>query len=96
MNTMSVQLLPYLEWVYILANICILFLYGYDKLQAERERWRISEKNLLIGAFLGPFGAFLAMQIFRHKTQKTLFSLMVPTFMVLHAILITLILLKVW
>lgn len=96
MNTMSVQLLPYLEGAYILVNIGILLLFGYDKLQAEHERWRISEKKLLISAFLGPFGAFLAMQIFRHKTQKTLFTLAVPAFMVLHAILITLFLMKVW
>lgn len=96
MGTMSDQLIPYLEVVYGLVNVGIFILYGYDKMQARREQWRISEKNLLIGSVFGPFGAFLAMQIFRHKTQKMKFSLLVPAIMIIHVILITMLLTKGW
>ena len=34
-------------------------------------------------AFIGPIGAYSAMNIFRHKTLKTKF-LLVPAFLVLH------------
>lgn len=93
---MSDQLLPYLEAAYGLVNGGIFLLYGYDKLQAQRDKWRISEKNLLIGSIFGPFGAFMAMQIFRHKTQKMKFSLLVPIFMILHVILFILFLTWGW
>lgn len=96
LGTMSDQLLPYLEAVYGLVNVGIFILYGYDKMQARREQWRISEKNLLIGSIFGPFGAFLAMQIFRHKTQKMKFSLLIPAFMIIHVILITVFLTRGW
>jgi uncharacterized membrane protein YsdA (DUF1294 family) len=93
---MSDQLLPYLEIAYGLVNVGIFLLYGYDKLQARRDKWRISEKNLLIGSVFGPFGAFLAMQTFRHKTQKIRFSLIIPIIMILHVILITLFFIRGW
>jgi len=38
-------------------------------------------------ALMGPFGAFGAMRLFRHKTQKKKFYL-VPIFACLHAVLI--------
>ncbi len=45
------------------------------------------ENLLLVYALIGPFGAFAAMQIFRHKTLKMKFFL-VPGFMVLHGIIL--------
>lgn len=60
-------------------NIAVFFLYTYDKLQAKRSGYRISEKNLLISAFLlGAFGAMMAMLLFRHKTKKTIFRIGIP------------------
>jgi len=55
----------------------------------------MSEGFLLVLAFLGPFGAFLSMQVFRHKTRKLRF-LLVPVFLVLHgaAILYLLLILR--
>ena len=47
----------------------------------------LSERRLLSLSFLGPFGAFAAMRLFRHKTRKRKF-LMVPAFLVLHLIII--------
>ena len=53
--------------------------FAADKHRAVTGKWRISEAALLAGALFGPFGAFAAMQVFRHKTQKRRFFL-VPLF----------------
>ena len=58
-------------------NGCVSLLYLADKRRAAAGGWRISEAALLCSALAGPFGAFLAMQAFRHKTQKPRF-LLVP------------------
>ena len=69
--------------LYILANIAVFCLYAYDKHMARNEGWRIPERILLVAALIGPFGAFGAMRILRHKTKKIKFYL-VPVFMILH------------
>ncbi|MFJ7934888.1 DUF1294 domain-containing protein [Sporosarcina sp. NPDC096371] len=47
---------------------------GYDKRQAKRKGQRIPEKNLWLLAILGGgIGAYLGMQLFRHKTRHTSF-----------------------
>lgn len=68
---------------YLIANACVFCLYGYDKHAARTGRWRIPESTLLGTALLGPFGAFFAMLLFRHKTRKPKFWL-VPVFLVIH------------
>lgn len=57
--------------------------FAWDKRKSKRSNHRIRENTLLMLAFLGPFGAFIAMQVFRHKTQKVKFWL-VPFFLILH------------
>ncbi len=70
---------------YILINLVAFILYYVDKQRAINEKWRISEKTLLGIAFLGGgLGAHLGMKICRHKTQKTLFKILVPLFIFLH------------
>jgi uncharacterized membrane protein YsdA (DUF1294 family) len=69
--------------LYTLANIAVFCLYTYDKHMACSDGWRIPERVLLVAALIGPFGAFGAMRIFRHKTQKIKFYL-VPFFLILH------------
>ena len=69
--------------VYTILNAVVFLVYAYDKRKAQNNRWRISEKRLILLALSGPFGAFGAMNMFRHKTLKTKF-LLVPVFMVLH------------
>lgn len=60
-------------------NLVVFLLYGIDKLKAIRNSWRVSEKTLLVSAFLlGGVGAFFGMRIWRHKTQHTCFKLLVP------------------
>ncbi len=69
--------------IYTLLNVFSFVAYRHDKISAERNRWRTPESRLLVLALFGPFGAFAAMRLFRHKTQKTKFRL-VPFFLCLH------------
>ncbi|MFA6363263.1 DUF1294 domain-containing protein [Methanoregula sp.] len=69
--------------VYVLVNIAVFCLYGYDKHMARTDGWRIPERILLVTALFGPFGAYGAMRLFRHKTQKIKFYL-VPFLLILH------------
>ena len=73
---------------YALVNGSVFLLYAYDKRKARVAAWRIPEKILLLSAFFGPFGAYGAMKLLRHKTQKLKFYL-VPVFLLVHAGLIT-------
>jgi uncharacterized membrane protein YsdA (DUF1294 family) len=61
----------------------VLGVFTYDKIQAQKNAWRVSETLLLVLAAIAPFGALVAMYLFRHKTQKVKFWL-VPVFAVLH------------
>jgi uncharacterized membrane protein YsdA (DUF1294 family) len=69
--------------VYAILNGVIFSVYAYDKRKAQKNSWRTSENRLLFLAMIGPFGAYSAMNLFRHKTLKTKF-LLVPAFMGLH------------
>lgn len=69
-------------------NLLSFFYYGIDKRKAIKNRWRISEKTLLIISLIGPLGALLGMYVFRHKTQKLIFKILVPFFLVLHVVIL--------
>jgi len=69
--------------VFLLVNAVAFLAYFRDKRLAEKAAWRTPESRLLAFALIGPFGAFAAMQAFRHKTQKPKFRL-VPLFVCLH------------
>jgi uncharacterized membrane protein YsdA (DUF1294 family) len=73
--------------VYAILNGMVFSLYAYDKRKAKKNAWRIPENQLLFFALIGPFGAYGAMQVFRHKTQKPKFYL-VPVFTILHIVII--------
>ncbi len=73
--------------ILIIINTVALALFGIDKLNSKRGRWRISESQLLLIAFIGPFGAYGSMLLFRHKTRKIKF-LLVPIFLLLQTFLI--------
>jgi uncharacterized membrane protein YsdA (DUF1294 family) len=74
--------------IYSLINAASYALYGIDKFKARKDKWRISEQSLLIVSLLGPIGALLGMQQFRHKTQKPIFKLLVPAFAGIHILLV--------
>ena len=57
--------------VYLMLNVISFSLFGLDKQRARRGLWRIRESVLLAVIWLmGGLGAWLGMQLFRHKTQK--------------------------
>lgn len=56
----------------LLLNIVTLLVYRADKLAALRRGWRVSEARLHTLEVLGGWPmAYLARQLFRHKTLKT-------------------------
>lgn len=55
----------------LLINLVTFIARGIDKRKSQKQKRRISEKNLLISTALGGrLGAVLGMQAFRHKTIK--------------------------
>lgn len=81
---MKTILLVYL----LLANLAAFALMGADKRRAQRCRWRIPEKTLLLSAILGGSpGAILGMYLFRHKTKHLQFVLGMPAVLVLQLVL---------
>jgi len=72
--------------IYLLANLFSLALFGWDKMRAIADRWRIPEKTLFISAAFGPFGALCGMFLFRHKIRKAAFRFLIPLFCLLHAV----------
>lgn len=76
--------------IYLLViNLYTFALYGLDKSKAKAGKWRISEKHLLLAAFLGgSAGALMGMKTFRHKTQHNQFKFGVPLMLALHLIVL--------
>jgi len=61
-------------------------LYGWDKLQARRAGRRVPERTLHLLALAGGFlGAWVGMRLFRHKTQKRGFAVVLAMAVLLHA-----------
>ena len=72
-------------------NLMVFVLYGLDKYNSKGEGRRISEKTLLITAFLfGGVGAFFGMHLFHHKTNHRKFIILIPIFIFLNILTILL------
>lgn len=55
----------------VAVNVLAFLLFGVDKGLAKAGRRRVPEAQLiLLGGLAGGLGAWLAMALFRHKTQK--------------------------
>lgn len=76
----------YYFYIYLaVINIITFWVYGEDKRRAQKGRWRIGERTLLILAFLGgSVGALMGMYVFRHKTKKVLFRIGIPCIILFH------------
>jgi uncharacterized membrane protein YsdA (DUF1294 family) len=62
---------------YLLLSLVAFVFYGVDKRNAIKARRRVSEKTLHLWAVIGGWpGALVAQKIFRHKTQKRSFIMM--------------------
>jgi uncharacterized membrane protein YsdA (DUF1294 family) len=83
----SIQELQCFLLLLLVLNMLAFYFYMGDKRKAVNNTWRTPERILLIWGLTGPFGAYLAMRMFHHKTQKLKF-LLVPVFLVLQLVLI--------
>lgn len=69
----------FLYYYLIFINCTAFVIYGADKAFAKLHSWRVPEIVLLVLAALGgSAGAFIAMQVFRHKTMHFKFIFGVP------------------
>ncbi|MFY9142450.1 DUF1294 domain-containing protein [Sulfuricurvum sp.] len=70
----------------LLVNITVLILFALDKYLAMTDRYRISEKTLILMTLAGgSIGAITAQRLFRHKTQKFKYRLWIILFIHLTA-----------
>lgn len=70
-------------------NVAVLLLYAVDKQRAVKGKGRISERCLILCAFLfGSVGAWLGMSLFRHKTKKWKFRILVPLALLTNGLLL--------
>ena len=82
-------LIRFLVVYYLLITVVTFLAYGVDKRKAIKGQWRIPERALISLAFAGGFlGAIFGMIMFRHKTKKLKFRILVPISAILHVILI--------
>ena len=73
---------------YLAVNLIAFALLAGDKRGAVRHAWRIRERTLLLSAFAGgATGALAAMLLYRHKTRKAKFLILVPLAAFLHLFL---------
>lgn len=81
--------LPWLAAWLAAINVIALADYGFDKLQARRGGRRVPEKVLHGLALLGGSpGAYLGMELFRHKTVKGRFRVLFWGIVALQTILV--------
>lgn len=69
----------------LVVNVVAFWAYWDDKRKAKRKTWRTPEATLLILAAIGgSVGAWVAMQLFRHKTNHPQFYIGVPLIFVVQ------------
>lgn len=82
------KIIFYIICVFLIWNFIVFLTYGMDKRRAKKNRWRISEKVLLTFSFcMGSIGAMVGCRVFRHKTQKTKFRILLPISLVFNILI---------
>jgi uncharacterized membrane protein YsdA (DUF1294 family) len=75
---------------FILLNAWTFVMFGWDKIQAEKFRWRVSEATLLrLALFGGSLGAYAGRALFRHKTRKQPFNSRLQTIVMIQLVGLT-------
>ena len=75
-------------WYMLIINVLAFVCYGLDKLKAKRNAPRVSELALLLLALAGgSVGAWIGMQVWRHKTKHAKFRFGVPILLLLQVAL---------
>ena len=80
-------MIDFIVFIVVIINVVSFLLYGIDKHKAKKNHWRISEKTLLLWGVFAPFGAIAGVKIFRHKTKKAKFDIILSLALVLHILL---------
>lgn len=76
----------------VIINLVTFIMYGIDKLQAPKTKWRISETMLLELAVIGgSFGAWLGMKTWHHKTMYKKFKYGIPAIIIIQLLIIIII-----
>ena len=79
-------MLQAIGWLHLVASAAAFLAYGVDKRRAVRGERRVPENTLHLLALIGGWpGALVASQLFRHKTQKLSFRLVLYAIVALHA-----------
>ena len=72
----------------LILNFVTMLVYGIDKFNAKKGKWRIPESTLLLLAVLGgSIGAWFGMRVWRHKTQHMKFKYGIPVIFILQVAL---------
>ena len=86
--TTTTQALITTAAVYGLMSLITFIRFGLDKRAAIKRRRRTPERTLHLHALAGGWpGAFIAMQVFRHKRRKPAFVRVVWAIAILHGAL---------
>ena len=79
----------YIPVILLLTNLATFAAFGIDKRKARKDRWRISEKTLLImGRCFGGAGQLAGMKFFYHKTKKWYFKVSGIVFSILQFVIL--------
>ena len=72
----------------LIINAAAFLLMLADKLRAQKNRWRIPERTLILVSVLGgSIGSLAGMYTFRHKTLHPKFTVGIPLILAAQAIL---------
>jgi uncharacterized membrane protein YsdA (DUF1294 family) len=83
-------MLAIISGILLTLNLLTFIIYGIDKFKAKKAKWRIPESTLLLLAvFGGSIGAWLGLQVWRHKTQHKKFYIGIPVIMAVQMALST-------
>ncbi|WXR61711.1 DUF1294 domain-containing protein [Peptostreptococcaceae bacterium AGR-M142] len=80
----------FFKFYFIIINMVAFVVVGSDKRKAIKSKFRISEKKLfLVAAFGGSLGFYIAMNYFRHKTNKPRFKIGIPCLIFIQIVLLS-------
>lgn len=80
-------MLAIISGILLTLNLLTFIIYGIDKFKAKKAKWRISEATLILLAVIGgSIGAWLGLQVWRHKTQHKKFYIGIPMILTLQVI----------
>ena len=83
-------MLAIISGILLTLNLLTFIIYGIDKFNAKKAKWRIPESTLLLLAVIGgSIGAWLGLQVWRHKTQHKKFYIGIPVIMAVQMALST-------